>query len=343
MKKFLSVLLTVVMLLSIITLIGTSASAQSTLVRVPSTIPGTNIPYNYVENVTVKIPGTEVTFGVTGIAESVLIKQGSTGSVTKWDSDREEYITVTYTYDIPVYRFTFYETFGEATISQDGTWNFAEGNTLIGDVFEVTYNKGAVFGIPPMTEENEKHIRNKLYFDYSAIITSNNSCVIPADSSNETAVAEVEFRFINPYYYGFDDNFNESDYDFGNWDKTIDISELMVSDDTPTLYITKPSQTTINYKDGIVLCAEVENITDCAKIEWTADNDNFKLQRSEDGKTLTAISNKNGATIFTATLYDTDGNVLAEDTVELNSKAGFFQKLIGFFKGLFGLAKILDK
>ncbi len=113
-----------------------------------------------------------------------------------------------------------------------------------------------------------------------------------------------------------------------------------------SLSIATPSQTNINYKDGIVLHATAQNLPAGAKIEWSANNNNFTTTDDSYGS-LTAISNANGATVFTAKIKLTDGTyakgadgneIKAE--VTLNSKAGFFQKIIGFFKGLFGLTKI---
>ncbi len=45
---------------------------------------------------------------------------------------------------------------------------------------------------------------------------------------------------------------------------------------------------------------------------------------------------------FTATLYSADGEVLATDTIEMKSKAGFFDKIGGFFRSLFGTTKIYE-
>ncbi len=111
-----------------------------------------------------------------------------------------------------------------------------------------------------------------------------------------------------------------------------------------TFRILTPTITTIRYKDGIVLHASLEgNIPENTSVEWTTDNDNFKLEQSEDGSTLTIISDKNGMTVITATLYDADGNVLLVDTVEMTSKANFFNRIGGFFRGIFGSTKIYEK
>ncbi len=125
--------------------------------------------------------------------------------------------------------------------------------------------------------------------------------------------------------------------------------DIPSTEETPTLTISKPSTTTINYGDGIYLRATVENLPEGAVAEWSANNGCFNWSVDAEGN-CTAISNASGTTTFTAKIklsdetYAIDENgeeLIAEVTI--NSKASFFQKLIGFFKGLFGLHKIHDK
>ncbi len=107
-KKTITLALAVVMCLSVIT----SATASEPLKRVASKIPGTDIDYNYVENVTVKIPGTDVTYELTGVYEKVgVVYQdctilGDIGTETEF----------------PVYRFAFLENGGEVKIKQVGEY-----------------------------------------------------------------------------------------------------------------------------------------------------------------------------------------------------------------------------
>ncbi len=103
-----------------------------------------------------------------------------------------------------------------------------------------------------------------------------------------------------------------------------------------------PSQKTIRYKDGIVLHADaIKSLPSGSKVVWTSSNGNFKTSASGDkGENLTIISNSNGSTVFTATLYSSSGAKLDSVTVEMTSKAGFFDKIGGFFRGLFGMTKI---
>ena len=83
-----------------------------------------------------------------------------------------------------------------------------------------------------------------------------------------------------------------------------------------------------------------------AKVEWTASNGCFNVSVDAEGN-LKAISNSSGDTTFTAKVKLADGTYMTDmygnevvSTTTVKSNAGFFQKLIGFFKGLFGLTKI---
>ena len=123
--------------------------------------------------------------------------------------------------------------------------------------------------------------------------------------------------------------------------KTITFSGT-TTPSTPSTYdyikIATPSTTSIRYKDGIVLHAEInKTLPNNAKLVWSTDNSNFKTSTSEDCESFTIISNSNGTTKVTLTLYDSTGKtVLDTDTIEMTSKAGFFDKIIVFFSNLFG-------
>lgn len=110
---------------------------------------------------------------------------------------------------------------------------------------------------------------------------------------------------------------------------------MIVSD----IIICAPSITTISYGDAIILHADVTGIPEGGKIVWTADNSNFIYTASASGESCTVTSNTSGNTIFTATVVDKDGNEIASDTQSMTAKAGFFQKIIAFFKKLFGMNK----
>ena len=110
--------------------------------------------------------------------------------------------------------------------------------------------------------------------------------------------------------------------------------------------IREPKTKSINCKDGVLIRPNFAVIPEGATVEWTADNSCFNWSVDAEGN-VKAISNSSGDTTFTAKVKLEDGTYLTDmygnevvDQTTVKSNAGFFQKIIGFFKGLFGLTKI---
>ena len=110
--------------------------------------------------------------------------------------------------------------------------------------------------------------------------------------------------------------------------------------------IKEPKTKSINYKDGVVIRPNFANIPEGAVIEWTVNNGNLNYSVDANGN-LTAMSNASGNTTFTAKVKLADGTYMKDmygkevvDETTVTSNAGFFQKIIGFFKSLFGATKI---
>ena len=101
--------------------------------------------------------------------------------------------------------------------------------------------------------------------------------------------------------------------------------------------ILAPSITTISYGDSIVLHADTSKLPEGYRVVWSADNANFSY--TDNGETCTITPAKSGDTTFTATVYDGEGKAVSSDTQTMKSKAGLFDKIIAFFKGIFGLNK----
>ena len=113
---------------------------------------------------------------------------------------------------------------------------------------------------------------------------------------------------------------------------------------TTEVVIRKPSIVALSYGDSLILHADLSKDLPVGwRIEWTADNANFKYTVSADGTTCTITPSRSGDTMFTVTVYDESGNAVSEDTQVMKSKAGFFDKLIAFFKKLFGLTKVIQQ
>ena len=181
-KKIITLALAVVMCLSVIT----SVTAASNLNRVASTIPGTDIEYNYVENVTVQIPGTEVTYELTGVYEKV---------------------GIVYEDSIPVYRFSFLEDGGKVIFKTNGEYFAgemyrAEWGAEWGDGtgFEAQIND--IYDAYPDNSNQTVHV-----YSLMTSIFDDNSCKLSSDGA---CVARVEFYFgyggecNNGYNYPYD-------------------------------------------------------------------------------------------------------------------------------------------
>lgn len=109
------------------------------------------------------------------------------------------------------------------------------------------------------------------------------------------------------------------------------------------LAIKTPSKTTIRCKDGIVLHATTTKaIPSNYSIKWSADNDKFKLTPSADGKSCTIISQNDGLSVITASICDANGTAIQSVSITMDSDAGLFQKIAGFFRSLFGSTTIYE-
>ncbi len=138
---------------------------------------------------------------------------------------------------------------------------------------------------------------------------------------------------------------NEFQYRFCVKDDVSALAKYEKTSDEPicicSLSIKTPSRNEIRNKDGIILHANVECAPADSYVVWTSSNGNFDTDALGNGK-LEIIAKNKGWTTFTATLYDADGNVLGTDSVEMYSKSGFFDKIGGFFRSLFGTTKMYD-
>ncbi|MBR5562547.1 MAG: leucine-rich repeat protein [Clostridia bacterium] len=118
---------------------------------------------------------------------------------------------------------------------------------------------------------------------------------------------------------------------------------------TATVTIAQPSITTVKYGDTLILHAEIKgDIPEGAKLEWSVVGEGMTIEPSADGKTCAVTSTSKGEVTVTVKVVDKNGNAVvnSEGTEigaqqKLTSKAGFFQKLISFFKNLFGMNRII--
>ena len=114
------------------------------------------------------------------------------------------------------------------------------------------------------------------------------------------------------------------------------------------LSINTPSTTTVSYGFTLNLHANVTDLPDGARIVWSMDGSGFELIPSADGMTCGVKSVSKGSATITAKVVDKNGNAVKDAngneitaSQQLTSKAGFFQKLVAFFKKLFGSNMII--
>lgn len=114
--------------------------------------------------------------------------------------------------------------------------------------------------------------------------------------------------------------------------------------------IEKPSVEKINYGDTLILHINVTNKPETAAVEWSFDGTGVEIEPSEDGMTCAVTSTGSGDVVVKAKLVDENGDDVTDEdgnsieaSRKLVSKAGFFQKLISFFKNLFGSDRIIEK
>ena len=194
----------------------------------------------------------------------------------------------------------------------------------------------------------------------TAISDSIEVTVLPRDFTITWNVNGKQTTQIVKEYASFtpDVNTARQGYNFIGWD--LAIPSTMPSDNltftaqyeliAKELKIENPSVTTIKYGETLVMHTDFGGIElpAGATIKWTVEGNGFSINPAEDGLTCKLTSVANGNTTVKATLVDENGEALLDadgneisDSKQLTSKAGFFQKLISFFKNLFGISRII--
>ena len=151
-------------------------------------------------------------------------------------------------------------------------------------------------------------------------------------SGNLTSVGLLAFNssisICKIYFDGSIEQWNDMPYELKAVASLLNATIYYNSNEEYTFEIANPSRFSLNYKDGIVLHTNMQGeIPEGAEIRWSANNKNFIIESDEDNSSVIVVSNLTGITEFTATLIDENGNVIAIDTVDLSSNAGFFQKI----------------
>lgn len=153
----------------------------------------------------------------------------------------------------------------------------------------------------------------------------------------------------------------KSGYTFAGWtpdvldkmpakDMTFTAKFVLIAHPDTSLGIEKSSVEKINYGDTLILHAKINEMPKNAVVEWSLEGTGAEIEPSEDGMTCAVTSTGNGDIIVKAKLVDENGEDIIDEkgnsieaSRKLVSKAGFFQKLISFFKNLFGSNRIIEK
>ncbi len=107
-------------------------------------------------------------------------------------------------------------------------------------------------------------------------------------------------------------------------------------------FIKKPSTSTINYGDTLILHTDSSKIPADAKIEWSVEGNGVTIEPSAEGKTCAVTSKSTGDVTIVAKYVDADG-VEHISEQEIKSNAGIWQKIVSFFKNLFRINRIIEQ
>ncbi len=106
--------------------------------------------------------------------------------------------------------------------------------------------------------------------------------------------------------------------------------------------IKKPSTSEVKYGETLILHADFENIPADAKIEWSVEGEGVTIKPSADGLTCAVTSTATGDVTITAKYTDANG-VEHVSEQEIESNASLWQKIVSFFKNLFGISRIIEQ
>lgn len=120
------------------------------------------------------------------------------------------------------------------------------------------------------------------------------------------------------------------------------------SGEIPEIRIKRPSTTSVNYGDILVLTLAENEIPEGCSVKWLVQGTGVSIEANADGTECRVKSIASGNPTVVAKIVDEKGNPVTDndgveisDEITVTSKAGFFQKLISFFKNLFGANRVI--
>lgn len=187
------------------------------------------------------------------------------------------------------------------------------------------YNVQAEKVIESKTFTNVKLEKDKLMF--SSVNTT-----VPADDIELFVMGEDNGKIV--ITHTVDVNGNETESYWRNIKK---------------IQISTPSTTTINYGETLVLTLENAEIPEGYSVEWyILLGSGVSAYKNETGTECRVTSIANGSATFAAVLVDENGKAVTDENgneinavITITSRAGFWQKLVSFFKNLFGINRII--
>lgn len=174
---------------------------------------------------------------------------------------------------------------------------------------------------------------------------SSNTDVVSVDSAGNIVANAVGSATIG--IYSFDGTlFDEC---------SVTVSKPVDEFENVELKFEDVSTDTLKYGEKILLHINVADLPEGTSVKWTTSNgavlrisnENAACTTHESCVTCTVESVGSGSAEITGIVVDENGEPVLRDGEEIkvsytmNSKAGFFQKLIAFFKKLFGLSKVI--
>ncbi|MBQ2972779.1 MAG: leucine-rich repeat protein [Clostridia bacterium] len=106
--------------------------------------------------------------------------------------------------------------------------------------------------------------------------------------------------------------------------------------------ILEPSVSVVKYGETLILHTNLTSISAAEKIEWSVEGEGVTIKPSADGMTCAVTSTSTGDVTVTAKYTDASG-VEHVSEQEIESNASFWQKIVSFFKNLFGINRIIEQ
>ena len=107
-----------------------------------------------------------------------------------------------------------------------------------------------------------------------------------------------------------------------------------------------PGSYTLNYGETVEMYAWTKNVPEGASIKWVTEGSGISVSVSDEGRVFRATSTSTGTATVKVMIVDENGDVMTDskgnelsDSITIRSNASFWQKIVSFFKNLFGISR----